>query len=130
LATAGWAGYAEHVEKSIALTNLLKAELLAREWIIANDSPLAVLCIKPPSEFGDARAIVNRVLAGGQAWIAVAKFEGMDVIRACVTHGETTPSHVGQLVIALHDAGETNARSILATARSGPDSQSGTKNSR
>ena len=110
LAAAGWAGYAQHVEKSIELASLLKEELLNNGWTIANDSPLAVLCIKPPSRFGDARAIVDRVLASGKAWIAVAKYEGTDVIRACVTHGETTPNDVYELVIALQNAGETNER--------------------
>lgn len=110
LAAAGWTGYGEHVEKSIELAGLLKVELVARGWEIANDSPLAVLCIKPPSKFGEARPIVKRVLAGGKAWIAAAVFEGADIIRACVTHGETTPADVRELVVALEAAGEANAQ--------------------
>ncbi|MGA9721401.1 MAG: pyridoxal-dependent decarboxylase [Candidatus Binatus sp.] len=102
LAAAGWSGYAEHVERSIELTELLEAELLARRWSIANSSPLAVLCIKPPPGFGDVRSIVARVLASGRAWVAIASFEGSDVIRACVTHGETTTDDVFDLVNTLH----------------------------
>ena len=105
LAVAGWSGYAEHVERSIELTELLEAELAAREWSIANSSPLAVLCIKPPPGFEDIRSIVRRVLASGRAWVAVASFEGSDVIRACVTHGETTADDVIELVHTLTDAG-------------------------
>ena len=107
LAAAGWAGYGEHVERSVALAELLKGELTRRGWEIVNSSPLAVLCIKPPVGFGDVRSIVARVLASGRAWIAVASFEGSDVIRACVTHGETTPADVLELVHTLSPADET-----------------------
>jgi glutamate/tyrosine decarboxylase-like PLP-dependent enzyme len=105
LAAAGWSGYAEHVEGSIELTDLLRDKLVARGWSIANSSPLGVLCLQPPPGFGDVRSIVARVLASGRAWIAVASFEGSDVIRACVTHGETTENDVVELVYALTDAG-------------------------
>jgi glutamate/tyrosine decarboxylase-like PLP-dependent enzyme len=101
LAAAGWSGYGEHVERSIELTELLKAELVARGWSIVNSSPLAVLCIKPPPGFGDVRSIVARVLASGRAWVAVASFEGSDIIRACVTHGETTADDIIALVDTL-----------------------------
>jgi hypothetical protein len=50
------------------------------------------------------RTIVGRVLASGQAWVSVAQFEGRPVIRACVTHGETTPEDVAVLVEALDAA--------------------------
>jgi glutamate/tyrosine decarboxylase-like PLP-dependent enzyme len=101
LAAAGWTGYGEHVERAIELAGMLKGELTARGWSIANASPLAVLCIKPPPEFGDVRSIVGAVLASGRAWVAAAKYEGSDVVRACVTHGETTPNDIMELVNTL-----------------------------
>jgi glutamate/tyrosine decarboxylase-like PLP-dependent enzyme len=101
LAAAGWSGYAEHFERSIELAELLKYELIARGWSIANSSPLAVLCVRPPAGLGDIRSIVARLLASGRAWVAVASFEGSDVIRACVTHGETTEQDVIELAYAL-----------------------------
>lgn len=104
LAAAGWRGYAEHVERSIDLIACLRELLLDRDWRIANASALAVLCVEPPPGAPDARTIANRVLASGRAWIAVAKYEGRDVIRICLTHGEATVSDVAQLVDALSDA--------------------------
>jgi glutamate/tyrosine decarboxylase-like PLP-dependent enzyme len=104
LAAAGWEGYARHVERAIELAALLKEMLLARGWTIANQSALAVLCVEPPPGAADARAIVDRVLASGRAWISVANFEGRQVIRACVTHGETTQDDVMELVDALETA--------------------------
>jgi glutamate/tyrosine decarboxylase-like PLP-dependent enzyme len=113
LAAAGWAGFGAHVERSIELAMMLEEELVACGFSIANRSPLAVLCFNPPSASGSARKIVNHVLASGRAWIAVTPFEGKDVIRACVTHGETTPDHVRELVSALHAA--------TSAARAGED---------
>ena len=101
LAAAGWAGYGEHVERSVDLAELLKADLERKGWSIVNSSPLAVLCIKPPPGIGDAKSIVARVVASGRAWVAAAVFEGSDVIRVCVTHGETTREDIDELVHTL-----------------------------
>ena len=126
LAAAGWAGYGKHVERSIELTELLKEELLARGWAILNDSPVAVLCIQPPPRFDDARSIVGRILSSGRVWVAAATFEGREIIRACVTHGETTPDDITELVNALQppdkgDRGdEQRANCPKAQPRSSP----------
>jgi glutamate/tyrosine decarboxylase-like PLP-dependent enzyme len=101
LAAAGWRGYGEHVERCVELTELLKTELARRKWAIANCSPLAVLCIKPPPGFPKVRSIVDQVLASGRAWIAATVFEGSDVIRVCVTHGETSADDIIDLVHTL-----------------------------
>jgi aromatic-L-amino-acid/L-tryptophan decarboxylase len=104
LAAAGWNGYALHVERSIELCEMLEQELVARKWLIANQSPLAVLCIEPANPGRELKAIVRRVLAGGRAWIASAVFEGREIIRACVTNGETTPDDIHELVRVLEAA--------------------------
>jgi glutamate/tyrosine decarboxylase-like PLP-dependent enzyme len=101
LATAGWSGYGDHIERAIALIAQLREMLSARGWTIANDSQLAVLCVEPPPGSADIRSIASRVLASGRAWVAVAKFEGRDTIRVCLTHGGTTPEDVVELVEAL-----------------------------
>jgi glutamate/tyrosine decarboxylase-like PLP-dependent enzyme len=104
LAAAGWAGHARHVERAVALAARIEAGLAARGWSIANRSPLAVVCAEPPSGSPDPRNIVGRVLASGVAWVSAAEFEGRAVVRACVTHGETTPDDVAILVSALDSA--------------------------
>ena len=55
----------------------------------------------PPAGYPAIRDIVKRVLASGRAWVAVSKTEGREVIRICVTHGETSLADVEQLVEAL-----------------------------
>ena len=104
LAAAAWSGYAEHVERSVELAARLRKDLEGRGWRIANESSLAVLCLEPPQGFGDIRSIVRRVLESGRAWVSVATFEGREVIRACVTHGETTSDDVRSLADALEAA--------------------------
>ncbi|HVC01629.1 MAG TPA: pyridoxal-dependent decarboxylase, partial [Steroidobacteraceae bacterium] len=81
LAACGWAGLGAHVERSIAVIELVKARLIARGWRITNDSGLAVLDAVPPAELGEVRALVGRVVASGRAWVAPARFEGRDVVR-------------------------------------------------
>jgi glutamate/tyrosine decarboxylase-like PLP-dependent enzyme len=101
LASAGWQGYAEHVERAVAVTALARTRLTARGWQAANASQLAVLCVLPPPGYAPIRDIVKRVLGSGRAWVAVSKTEGREVIRICVTHGETSESDVDELVAAL-----------------------------
>jgi aromatic-L-amino-acid/L-tryptophan decarboxylase len=104
LAAAGWSGYARHVERSVDLAAMLKEALVERGWSISNRSSLAVLCIEPPRGSAEIKAIVDRVVASRRAWVSVADFEGRPVIRACVTHGESTLNDVMALVQALDKA--------------------------
>ena len=104
LAAAGWDGYARHVEHAIELAALLTERLAARGWTIANASPVAVVCAEPPPGSAAMPTIVNRVLSSGKAWVSTANFEGRPVVRACVTHGETSVGDVAELVEALETA--------------------------
>lgn len=104
LGTAGWSGYAAHVERATAVIACIKKKLLERGWTVANDSPLAVLCVLPPPGSRSVREIVAAVLAQGRAWVAPALFEGRDVLRICATHGETSAQDVEILVDALQAA--------------------------
>jgi glutamate/tyrosine decarboxylase-like PLP-dependent enzyme len=102
LASAGWAGHAAHVERSVALTAHIRGELESRGWSVLNDSPLAVLSLVPPASLGDPRSVVARVLKSGKAWVSLARFEERDVVRICVTHGETSAEDLSILVRELH----------------------------
>ncbi|HEY2808173.1 MAG TPA: pyridoxal-dependent decarboxylase [Steroidobacteraceae bacterium] len=101
LAAAGWSGYAVHVERAGQITALMKERLAALGWNIVNDSQLAVLCVTPPAGYPSIRDIVRRVLNSGRAWVAVAKYEGREVVRICVTHGEVSAADVDELVAVL-----------------------------
>jgi glutamate/tyrosine decarboxylase-like PLP-dependent enzyme len=104
LAAVGWAGYGAHVERSVALISSLRERLVALGWTVVNDPLLAVLCVEPPAGSSAVRAIVERVVASGRAWIAPTRFEGRDVVRICATHGESSNSDIAELVAALESA--------------------------
>jgi glutamate/tyrosine decarboxylase-like PLP-dependent enzyme len=101
LGVAGWQGVAEHVERAVEVVAQVKERLVARDWTVANDSSLAVLCVEPPAAGPGARDIVRRTLASGRAWVARSTFEGREVIRICATHGQTSLADVEELVRVL-----------------------------
>jgi hypothetical protein len=68
---------------------------------VINESPLAVLTVVPPPGFGEPRTIVERVVKSGRAWVSLARFEERDVIRICVTHGETSEEDLSVLIETL-----------------------------
>jgi glutamate/tyrosine decarboxylase-like PLP-dependent enzyme len=102
LAAAGWEGLGAHVERGVEVIARVKERLEALQWRIVNDSPLAVLDAVPPAELGDVRALVRRVVASGQAWVAPTTYEGQDVVRICATNGETAIEDIDALVAALN----------------------------
>lgn len=108
LGAGGWSAHAAHVEHAAALTQDLADRMADRGWTVVNQSQLAVACLAPPPGSPPVRDIVQRVLASGRAWISSAKFEGRDTVRACVTHGETSPDDIAA-VAALLDEARTGA---------------------
>ncbi len=105
LASAGWAGHGAHVERSFMLIEHLKDALVWRGWSVANgQDALAVACLRPPAGSKPVREIAAAVLRSETAWVSAASFEGSDVIRACVTHGETSAEDIEKVVMALEDA--------------------------
>jgi glutamate/tyrosine decarboxylase-like PLP-dependent enzyme len=101
LAAAGWTGHAAHIERAVAQTAKIREGLEAQGWSIVNDSPLAVLSVVPPAAAGSPSSVVDRVLKSGRAWVSLARFEERDVIRICVTHGETSDEDLSILLQAL-----------------------------
>jgi len=102
LACAGWSGHAAHVERAVAQAARIRSALEQRGWTVVNDSPLALLNVVPPPVLGEPRAVVERVVKSGRAWISLARFEERETIRICVTHGETSDEDIAILIEALH----------------------------
>jgi glutamate/tyrosine decarboxylase-like PLP-dependent enzyme len=105
LAVAGWAGHGAHAEHSVRRIEQLHDALAERGWTIVNGrDTLAVICFLPPPGFPPVQQIVAEVLRSGVAWLSVATFENQKVIRACVTHGETSADDIRQVVSALENS--------------------------
>jgi glutamate/tyrosine decarboxylase-like PLP-dependent enzyme len=109
LAAAGWLGYATHVERSIELAQKLRQELTKCGWSIANESPLAVLCVVPPAGFPDVRLIAREIVASGLAWVSSTIFCKRDVLRLCITNGRTMPEDIHALVLLLQSFAHARA---------------------
>jgi glutamate/tyrosine decarboxylase-like PLP-dependent enzyme len=103
LAAAGWSGYGQHIERAVETAAGLQELMLRRGWTVANASPLAVLCLEPPPGSADVAHIAERVVRSGAAWVSSARFEGRGVLRACITHGETSAEDVAALADALEE---------------------------
>jgi glutamate/tyrosine decarboxylase-like PLP-dependent enzyme len=104
LATGGWDGYAAHVERAVSLAEMLKSELCGRGWLCLNDSPMAVLCMRPPPSSPGPAAIAKAVVASGSAWVSTVEFEGELSVRICITSGETNADDVACLLHAFDNA--------------------------
>jgi aromatic-L-amino-acid/L-tryptophan decarboxylase len=104
LAAAGWRGYAEHVERAVALIKLLEHTLAKRGWVVTNNALLAVLCVRPPPGAANVRSIVQRIVASGRAWVAVSMFQGSEVVRICLTNAETEVEDIMALASDLEAA--------------------------
>jgi aromatic-L-amino-acid decarboxylase len=102
LASAGWVGQGAHIERAVEQAARIRRELEIGGWSIVNDSPLAVLNVVPPPALGTPGSVVQRVLASGRAWVSLARFEERDVVRICVTHGETSDEDLSILLDALN----------------------------
>ncbi|MDX1621858.1 MAG: aminotransferase class V-fold PLP-dependent enzyme [Nitriliruptorales bacterium] len=110
LATVGWDGYAAHVERSVALIEQLADRLTSSGWCVRNDPRAGVLCLTPPDGAGAVRDVVDRVVASGAAWVSAARFEGSDVVRVCVTNGNTAMDDVNELAALLETATEARSK--------------------
>ena len=104
LGAAGWGGYAEHIERSIALADRFTENLTQAGWRRANTSPVAVSCMVPPEGHQAVQAYVDAVLADGRFWVSKAIFESRPVLRACVTNGRTDAALIDQLTDFLTTA--------------------------
>lgn len=101
LASAGWEGYAQHIEHGIDLIDYLNTEMTKHGWQVANSSRMAISCLIPPATVGSAAEVVEQIVAGGTHWISLAKYEHQPVVRACVTNGRTTKSDIDNFIAQL-----------------------------
>ena len=108
LAELGWQGMASRIEEQAAMAELLRTRLSESGWRLLNDSPLAIVCFTHPEiESGRTTAadVVDRVIAGGQAWISQVRLSGLGLaLRACITSHRTRPADIDILVDELERA--------------------------
>lgn len=101
LGAAGWDGYAQHVNHSKRLVDLIVAGVSNEGWSKVNASDMAVACLTPREGSETVETYVNRVQASGRYWVSKAMFEGRPVLRVCVTNGRTSESDAKGLIELL-----------------------------
>jgi glutamate/tyrosine decarboxylase-like PLP-dependent enzyme len=105
LAVAGWDGYAETIRHQTRMGDRLRRELAGAGWQVVNDTPLPVVCFdRPDQPEGFADAVVQTVLASGQAWISTVRIGERSAIRACITNYETNEDDLRRLVSTVSRA--------------------------
>lgn len=109
LAVAGWQGYADALRRQVELARRLRDGLLADGWVLANDTPLPVVCFTDESV--DRPALVARAVdQTGEARIYPVRLGGQIVLRACVTNYATSSDDI-DLLIKLLDRARADVRS-------------------
>ena len=102
LAELGEEGLAALIESQASLGEELRGRLEAAGWLLVNRTPLPVVCATHPRilEGGTTvKAVVERVLAGGRAWVSEVLLAGRTpAVRACITNYRTTSADVAFLV--------------------------------
>jgi glutamate/tyrosine decarboxylase-like PLP-dependent enzyme len=104
LAAGGWEAHATHVERCVSLAMIFAASISSRGWRVLNTPGLAVVCAAPPDNDVPVSKIVGRVIDSGRAWVSVAKFEGQEAVRVCITNGRTTQDDIIEVISALEQA--------------------------
>ncbi|WP_265587600.1 pyridoxal phosphate-dependent decarboxylase family protein [Sphingomicrobium arenosum] len=106
MAQLGWDGLAAHVEQAVARCDKLAARLEAEGWVRRNGKAMAVACMVPPDGGAEVATIVERVIASGQAWLSLARFEGEPVLRFCLTNGLTDEAAIERIAAAILEAAQ------------------------
>jgi len=122
LRTMGRSGVAARIERHVALARRLGARIAEdRDFEALAQGPLSIVCFRyaPAALRGqddrlDAlnKAVMERVQAGGEAFLSGTTIRGRFALRACVLHDETSESDVDALVDVTRRAGESCARSV------------------
>jgi glutamate/tyrosine decarboxylase-like PLP-dependent enzyme len=99
LAALGREGVAERIERQCTVANYLRQRLTAAGWRIVNDSPLPLVCFTHPSLTGAGRidGVAKTIALGGRVWLSVSSLPEGQVLRACITHDETSVDDVDVL---------------------------------
>ena len=106
LATLGQGGVTARIQRQLGVADYLRLRLRTAGWIVVNHSPLPLVCFAHPAlKTGESVADVARLIAhGGRAWISAATLPEGPVLRACITHDETSCADVDVLCEELDRA--------------------------
>jgi glutamate/tyrosine decarboxylase-like PLP-dependent enzyme len=116
----GREGIAARIDRHVALARRLASQIDdAADFERLADGPLSIVCFRyapPPLRGKDERldalnkVVMERVQAGGEAFVSGTTIRGRFALRACVLHDGTTEADVDALVEIARREGEACAR--------------------
>jgi glutamate/tyrosine decarboxylase-like PLP-dependent enzyme len=105
LAERGRDGFAEQIDRQARMGDLLRAKLSAAGWVIANDTPLPVICFTHEdirSKRLSTGDILETIHARGNVWISdVVLGRKERVLRSCITSFRTEEADLDFLIREL-----------------------------
>ena len=112
LAVAGHDGVEARIERQLAVADYLRDRLGTAGWIVVNDSPLPLVCFTHPAlESAElVNEVAQNVVSGGRAWISAATLPEGRVLRACITHDDTSNADIDVLFDELERARSITSR--------------------
>ena len=106
LAVVGRDGVAARIEQQLCVADYLRHRLTSAGWATVNQSPLPLICFTHPAlKSSEAIAgVAQHIALGGRAWISAATLPEGPVLRACITHDDTSLADVDVLCEELNRA--------------------------
>ena len=106
LAAEGRAGIAALIERQLGVADYLRDRLTSAGWVVVNHSALPLVCFTHPALTDRATTadVARRVVQGGRVWISEATLPEGPVLRACITHDDTSSGDVDVLCEELDRA--------------------------
>jgi aromatic-L-amino-acid decarboxylase len=107
----GVEGLRHHVREHVALAQQFQGWVSDDpDWIVAAPSPLNLVCIRHREGDAVTQAIMDRINAGGRAFLTHTRIDDAFVLRVSIGQTGTTARHVEQLWTLLKQtAGEVSA---------------------
>jgi glutamate/tyrosine decarboxylase-like PLP-dependent enzyme len=100
LAERGESGYAEMIDHQTRMGEVLREELKATGWQIANRTPFPLVCFT--REGVEPAKFLTELHRRQIAWMSEARIAGVPVVRACVTSFQTTEKDIKWVVSAMN----------------------------
>jgi glutamate/tyrosine decarboxylase-like PLP-dependent enzyme len=106
LAAVGREGVASRIQRQVSVADYLRTRLTSAGWIIVNHSQLPLVCFTHPALTSreSIADVAQQVVVGGRAWISAATLPEGPVLRACITHDESSSADVDVLYEELDRA--------------------------
>jgi aromatic-L-amino-acid decarboxylase len=103
LAATGRDGVAARIQRQVDTADYLRDRLIHGGWTVVNSSPLPLVCFTHPRlESHESTAdVAQRVVKGGRAWISAAALPEGPVLRACITHDDSSRADIDVLLEEL-----------------------------